>query len=676
MNFKAFVSVALRIFLSFAITLIMFILGVEAKLHLSEQAVIGISVAAYAVFALFLLLFLLNFIGGRRIQKDQKSVEEWQNFLLSRKEAAIKDFGRVARKIASLRRGIAAYSCFIFLMALYLAFACGFDMPFVFLLFSFYFIYGTLSRGQSDTKRFDFSAYTNPDEYPVLHQTAYRAAAQLNRKGTVRIDLTPDCNAGIAVIGNTYSLQLGVFLLDILMEEELYQILLHEFAHVADAGNGDERESRLFFSVQQTNTTGFLIFYHLLFSFPFLLFAKEYMIYRATASIVKEAEADKAIAKYGDPQIAAGALAKTAYHDFFDYEFHSHVGESYYKPETVRPDHASFLAGAFRRAVPERQAFWDHLIEVQIEPRSASHPILRNRLAALGVSEYTVKMPEESGAFRAECRSAVEWLNRVVAESRSESYEHDREENYLRPLHTVEAWEAAGKPIVAEESKALLDALERLGRYDETEAVCDRIIAESANVYATAQAHFFKGRLMLHRYDRDGIEHLYRAIEINHNYIEEGLDEIGTFCCLMGLPDDLEKYRRRAVELSQKEQDLYGHVSSLKSSDRLCEEHLPGEMLPNILTFMQKTGQDVIRRIYLVRKIISDDFFSSVFVLEFEKDADIDDTDAVCDRIFEYLDTYPEDWQFSLFVYDEKTTGAAVKKVKNACVWEKNSDKK
>lgn len=173
----------------------------------------------------------------------------------------------------------------------------------------------------------------------------------------MRIDLTPDCNAGIAVIGNTYSLQLGVFLLDILTEEELYQILLHEFAHVADAGNGDERESRLFFSIQQTNTTGFLIFYHLLFSFPFLLFVKEYMIYRATASIVKEAEADKAIAKYGEPQIAAGALAKTAYHDFFDYEFSSHVGESYYKPETVRPDHASFLAGAFRRRCRNAKRF-------------------------------------------------------------------------------------------------------------------------------------------------------------------------------------------------------------------------------------------------------------------------------------------------------------------------------
>ena len=138
MNFKTPASAALRIFLFFAITLIMFSLGAEAKLHLSEQAVIGISVAAYAVFTLFLLLFLSDSIGGRRIQKEPKSVKEWQNFLLSRKEAAGKSSDRVARKTAPLRRGLAVYSCLIFLMALYPAFAYGFDMPFVFLLFSFY----------------------------------------------------------------------------------------------------------------------------------------------------------------------------------------------------------------------------------------------------------------------------------------------------------------------------------------------------------------------------------------------------------------------------------------------------------------------------------------------------------------------------------------------------------
>ena len=71
MNFKTPASAALRIFLFFAITLIMFSLGAEAKLHLSEQAVIGISVAAYAVFTLFLLLFLSDSIGG--FKKNRKA---------------------------------------------------------------------------------------------------------------------------------------------------------------------------------------------------------------------------------------------------------------------------------------------------------------------------------------------------------------------------------------------------------------------------------------------------------------------------------------------------------------------------------------------------------------------------------------------------------------------------
>jgi len=671
MNTKTFAFIAVRAFLSFIITLIMVIIGAECKPYLSEQTVSIMSIAADAVFVFLGLLMLLNFLAGRKIQKSKKSVEEWQNFLLSRKEAAAQNFERAARKIAFLRRGIAAYSCFIFLMALYLSFACGLDGSIIPELLSTYLVYGALSRIHPIANRFDFSSYTDPDAYPMLHQTAYRAAGCLKKKGTIRIGLTSDCNAGIAVIGNQYSLQVGVFLLDILTQEELYQILLHEFAHVIDSKSSNEHEGRLLRSIKQSNAFGFCYLYFLLFSFPLQYFIKEYTIYQATASIVKEAAADNAIAKYGNPQIAAGALAKIAYREFFEYESNSHLNTPYYQPESVRPDHASYLAGAFRQAVPERQAFWDHLIKVQIEPRSASHPILRNRLAALGVSEYTAKMPEESGAFRMECQKAVEWLNQAVVEARSESYGHDREEQYLKPLRAVEVWEAAGKPIVAEESTKLLEALFALCRYEEMMTVCDRIIAESANIYATAQAHFLMGKIMLHRYDRNGLAHLYRATEINHNYMEESLDEIGTFCCLMGLSDDLLEYRRRAVELSQKNQDLYEHASSLHHTDRLIEEHLSDEMLENILTFMQKNGKDIIRRIYLIRKIISDDFFSSVFVLEFEKDADAADTDAVLDCVFEYLDTYPEDWQFSLFAYDKKTTGAIVKKVKNSCVWEK-----
>jgi hypothetical protein len=40
------------------------------------------------------------------------------------------------------------------------------------------------------------------------------------------------------------------------------------------------------------------------------------------------------------------------------------------------------------------------------------------------------------------------------------------------------------------------------------------------------------------------------------------------------------------------------------------------------------------------------------------------------EAIFNYLDAYPVDWQFSLFLYDRETE-AAVKRVEGSLVWSK-----
>ena len=75
-----------------------------------------------------------------------------------------------------------------------------------------------------------------------------------------------------------------------------------------------------------------------------------------------------------------------------------------------------------------------------------------------------------------------------------------------------------------------------------------------------------------------------------------------------------------------------------------------------------------INRIYLVRKIITDDIFTSAFVIRFLPETDENTVKRVMDNIFNYLDTYPVKWQFSLFLYDP-TTAAAVKKVKNSLLY-------
>ena len=82
-------------------------------------------------------------------------------------------------------------------------------------------------------------------------------------------------------------------------------------------------------------------------------------------------------------------------------------------------------------------------------------------------------------------------------------------------------------------------------------------------------------------------------------------------------------------------------------------------MLPDILAYMEEVSEGCIREIYLVRKVISEDFFTSAFVLNFEYGIDREILDRVYVAIFNYLDAYPVDWQFSLFLYD-RTTEAAV----------------
>ena len=93
-------------------------------------------------------------------------------------------------------------------------------------------------------------------------------------------------------------------------------------------------------------------------------------------------------------------------------------------------------------------------------------------------------------------------------------------------------------------------------------------------------------------------------------------------------------------------------------------------MLPDILTYMEQVSDGCISQVYLVRKVISEDFFTSAFVINFAYGIPDEQMRKTYSAIFNDLDAYPVDWQFSLFVYD-RDTERAVKRVDGSLVWEK-----
>ena len=252
----------------------------------------------------------------------------------------------------------------------------------------------------------------------------------------------------------------------------------------------------------------------------------------------------------------------------------------------------------------------------------------------------------------------------------SHSYAAYREEEYLEPLRIAEAYEADPSGYTTPELSPVINAYRDLCEYGKAEAICDTILETETNQFAMAHALYFKGVRMLRRYDVCGIDHIYRAIDLNKNYMKDGFELVEEFCTLCGLEDEYQTYLRRAD--AQVAAHAYNHneAGELTARDHLEREKELGDMLPDILAYMQEVSEGSLREIYLVRKVISEDFFTSAFVINFEYGTDGDTARRVYQAIFNYLDAYPVDWQFSLFVYD-RVTEAAVRTVAGSRVWQK-----
>ena len=161
-----------------------------------------------------------------------------------------------------------------------------------------------------------------------------------------------------------------------------------------------------------------------------------------------------------------------------------------------------------------------------------------------------------------------------------------------------------------------MDAYFTVGQPEKMEALCDEIIATNDSPTATAFSRFWKGFLLLHRYDAAGIDLIYQAIETNRNYTQAGMDEIGKFCTLMGLQEELEEYRRRAVEYFQTQKD-WDHSEGITARADLSAETLPEGWLEQITRHILASAGDAMTEIYLVHEVNKSGCAMSSFILRF-----------------------------------------------------------
>lgn len=642
------------------VNVIVYLLGMFLLKDPSPEFRDGAGIAIYSLQTLIYLFGLFTFFACRRFIKQQKRrrvADRQEEFLSYRDNDAsnvLKLRGRMLRLITCgdlLAIAFALFGC----ATSFLSGASRISGATYHFIFSLYLLLSAAFRIRQKPPRTVFEdngTYVAREDYPELYRITEKAQAALGHSGEVRISIVPEMNAGIAKLGDVYSVQLGLFVLDSMCGEELYTVLLHEFAHLVNTSKEEQKTEDFFRWSQYGRSRGlYSSIASLLFSYTDLLFEYDWALYFYADNLRREVEADRAMAQYGSAETAASSLLKLKYYELYDWEKGGRSIPSEFVPEKPERGYLTRELADFREQLSLRQAAWNELARKEIVSRSASHPTLAMRLEALGVDEYRLIKAIPSEAYRNDCQKALAWAEDRIVESLSESYDEIREARYLKPLRDVEEWEQTGKPLVAETYSDLVEALCLVGRDDDAEALCRRAIDELSGA-AAVDAVFRLGCRLLYRYDDEGIPLVYQAIENNHNYIEEGSEIIGAYCLLTGNQTELDAFRAQAIDLGQKDVDETEEIGTLKRGDRIGPEQLPDGMLEDILSYIGGIDDGSIEKIYLVKKTISETLSTSAFIVRFRKDANEDAMYDIMHKIFRHLDTC-SDWQFSLFDYRE-----------------------
>ena len=634
---------------SFAVSFVFALLGaVFLKGRVSEDT---LAIAFLILVSANAFLLLANYFTSSAYIKnfEARSHSEMAAFLYSHREHADRSAKKLLCKLRTLLVLTNVYTVLVALIGAVLSFvSAGLGLWSFMTLLSTLVIYAAAARIRLPYPKELFTkdnGYVGEEVFPELYSVAKEASDILGVKGDIKIVILADCTAGIRRFGNIISIQIGAILFASMSREELKNILLHEFAHLKDEEAPSSTVTEHYWWLTESGNGGALSkAADTFFKLPDTLFGINYSLYSYASTISAEEKADSAMRKYGEPKYAGSSLLKLKYYELYSWEKGSYDTSASCVSEELEANIVKEEFNGFKEQTEKRRDFWNKLIDVEIISRSATHPTIKMRLEAIGHTDYSIHESPDSNSYKSEQKKIIEHVDNNIYDIRKENYENERREIYLEPLETVTKWEESDK-IIEDNYRDIIFAYRQLGRVSEADALCDRIINElpdSANHYA----YFMKGCTLLHSFDESGIEYIYHAIESNHNYIEEGMQTIGQFCCISGRQDDLDVYRERVMTLMDEKKTKYSELERITPKDNLSSEKLPEELRCGLLSLIG-TMQDLIDEVYVVRKTITSDFFASVVIVKTKDGIDQKADNELFNKFFLYLDA--QEWQFTLF---------------------------
>ena len=434
------------------------------------------------------------------------------------------------------------------------------------------------------------STLISEKQFPMLYETARRAYDTTHCTGQLQLAYS---NEGIAInkVGNKITVFLHPSVVRLLTQEELYNVLIHEFAHDV---NVDTRRTMRYFKAEQKWIADDGVSYNSLFTS--LLEQKLSLAitkYRAFSSRYHEIKADELVAELGNAQHYTNANAKSEMYKLYtqgeNYVMNYEIFASDNPPENwYNKDIESFF-----NAKKSFEQQWKKQMEVELPAMNDSHPTFRMRMKNANCTHYDCDTVEDNSQYVDELDRFIEFGNKLVCKEMKPHYQFIHEEAYLLRQKNIETYQKF-KEGANISSNTLVECAKSLFNVDNSKAaeIAEVLIDRKSpwGYYIMAMVHFLNN-------DERCVPLFEEAMKTSA-LAADCIQNIGLFALRSGNQQLLDEYRSRVADTMQTAKDIYNdRVWTPKIALKQC--NLTEKTRNQLIDELKKQFKDDLTAIYM-----------------------------------------------------------------------------
>ncbi|MCM1043299.1 MAG: hypothetical protein NC350_03710 [Corallococcus sp.] len=651
--------------LSAAVLLLFWYLG--NLINIEDETICGIlAITVCCCFVFLVVAFIVNAVKASSMKRrfDQMSISQGVEYMMRIKDKIEQNYELAENKVNKAIKSAYVYMSLILFLHMVCAFSVGILLKgdllpvaifFVILLtFSMSGLVDFMFPSVKENNDYSTNKISNKD-FPMICDVISRAANVSKCNKPIN---AYHSTSGISVnekngIVNIY---LNAIECAILTEEELFTVMLHEFAHVS---NIDTKKTEKYEKVLNKlgNAHGYISYFALKIGFDILT-------YREISSRYHEILADGEVKSKGSPQTYINATAKAETYAMYCDLVIPEMNYQLYESEKPVTDFTQRELKYYYKYLQINRDIWLKRLRTKIPARVDSHPTFLMRMENMGCVDFDIDTKENNEFYCAEQNNLIIELDKLLINTiDKEEYREARNQNYVEINSIIEQFEKQSGDITADDVLCV-KALRAYYLADKSkmEQLADKMLSKNPS---QATANFYKGCILFEKDDPACVQHFYEAAN-NFNLADASMEKVGNFALNTGNRELLEKYRSDVINIVQNAKDEldstvwkkeYGlHKSTLCDSD-----------VNEIVSKISSIGGERLIRIYLAEYQVDGRFTVNVLLVQYRDSKDDKERSDKNRDIVTVLDNRSEtfsfedaDWNQELLNEISKCQGAMV----------------